>query len=186
MAEIRGTNKAQTRPRVRARVKGGPGRGKKPGTREAVGRPKTRAQQGAFLEQYAAIGVITAAAKLVGISRMKHYEWLADPKKYPDYRRRFNDAAEQAADRAEQEMVRRGIVGWEEPVFGKLPGKDEGSGIIGKKRMFSDRMLELCLKARRPEKFRERTSTEVTGKGGGPVESRVQFYLPKNGRERDG
>ncbi len=136
-------------------------------------RARTRAQQDAFLEQFAAIGVITAACKLVGIDRQRHYEWMAASDKYPDYAERFANAVEEAADRAEAEMVRRGIQGWEEPVYGKLPGRETGFGVIGSRRLFSDRMLELCLKARRPEKFRERM--EHTGAGGGAIKMDVDL-----------
>lgn len=143
-------------------------------------RPSTLGLQTLFLEQYAAIGVITAAAKLAGMDRQRHYEWMEAKDKYPDYAARFAAAQEMAADRAEAEAVRRGIQGWDEPVFGRLPGKNRGVGVVGSKRVFSDRMLELVLKARRPEKFRERF--EHTGKDGGPIP--VLFYIPDNGRRR--
>ncbi len=139
-----------------------------PAKRRHMPRAKTLALQRLFLEQFANIGVITAASKLCGVDRAMHYRWLQDKEKYPEYGGQFLEASEMAADRAEAEMVRRGIIGWEEPVFGKLPGKETGTGKVGSRRMFSDRMLELCLKARRPEKFRERH--EHTGAGGGPIQ----------------
>ena len=149
-------------------------------------RAQTLAQQQAFLTAYANVGVITAAAKLVEIDRKRHYEWLADPKKYPTYRAAFADAHEQAADRLEAEMFRRGVQGVEKPVFGKLPGKDTGSGKIGTIPEYSDRMLELLIKARRPERFRERF--EHTGAGGAPLPPpgpAVAFYaMPDNRRPR--
>jgi hypothetical protein len=142
-------------------------------------RANTQAQQTAFLAQFAVIGVVTTAAKLSGIERTRHYEWLDASDKYPDYAERFAAAGEMAADRCEAEMLRRGVEGWEEPVYGS-GGKGEGTVLVGSKRVFSDRMLELALKARRPQKFRERV--EHTGAGGGPIQATVSFTLPDNGR----
>lgn len=143
-------------------------------------RVNTRAQQKAFLEQYKSVGIITAAARLVGIDRQRHYEWLDQPTKYPTYQALFESAHEEACDRLETEALRRAVQGWDEPVFGKGPGQHAGTVVVGAVRKYSDRMLELLLKARRPEKFKERF--EHTGKGGGPIESKVTFYIPDNGR----
>lgn len=128
-------------------------------------RPTTEAQQAAFLGAYASVGVVTAACKLVGVDRQRHYEWLADQEKYPDYEKRFKDAHEQACDRLEAEAVRRAVQGWDEPVY-------QMGALVGTKRMYSDRMLELMLKARRPGTFRDRQSVEHTGKDGGPIETK--------------
>jgi hypothetical protein len=142
-------------------------------------RAKTLAQQTRFLAQFAEIGVVTTAAKLAGIDRQRHYEWLDASDKYPDYGERFAAASEQAADVCEAEMMRRGVTGWEEPVYGS-GGTGVGTVQVGSKIVFSDRMLELALKARRPQKFRERV--EHTGAGGGPIQATVSFTLPDNGR----
>lgn len=117
--------------------------------------PKTLAEQEAFLAAYAAEGVITAAAALAKIDRKRHYEWLDDSEKYPDYEGRFKEAHEKACDRLEKEAVRRAVEGWEEPVYGS-GGPGVGSVQVGAVRKYSDRMLEIMLKARRPERFRER------------------------------
>jgi len=130
-------------------------------------RAGTLAKQALFLQHYASIGVITASARLAGISRSLHYEWLKQSKKYPKYAKQFEDAREQACDRLETEMIRRGVQGWDEPVYGKLAGKDTGSGQIGTIRKYSDRMLEIALKACRPERFRERY--EHSGPGNAPL-----------------
>lgn len=130
-------------------------------------RATTLATQALFLQSYAQIGVVTAAAKMAGIDRSVHYEWMADVEKYPDYKAKFEDAHQQAIDRLEVEAIRRGLSGWEEPVFGR--GKDANAGTVqvGTIRRYSDRMLEIMLRARRPADFRERM--EVTGKDGGAI-----------------
>ena len=136
-----------------------PGRGNKRHTTQRT-RAVTVAAQSAFLAAYSAIGVITAAARQAGIERERHYVWLAE---YPDYPARFAAAHEQACDRLETAMVQRAVQGWEEPVY-------QGGALVGHVRKFSDRMLELALKSRRPNSFRERISTEHSGPGGAPIQ----------------
>lgn len=160
----RGTaQRARTRAKPKAK-----GKGKAPSTRLA----KVLAQQTAFLEAYLEHGVIGSAAEAIGISRSRHYEWLEDLERFPDYGARFADTHENAVDRLELEALRRGREGVEEPVFGKKYdelGRPCGSEVVGHIRRYSDRMLELMLKARRPGVFRERVSAELTGAGGQPL-----------------
>ncbi len=175
------TRKAATPPRARTRTPKGPKTKAALKRAAQAARAATLAQQKLFLEHYSGLGVITAAAKLAGIDRKRHYEWLEDTKKYPDYQASFDDAHEQACDRLEAEMVRRGAIGWDEPVFGKLPsnnGANAGNGIIGHIRKYSDRMLELALKARRPAVFRERF--EHSGPEGGPIPSNFTITIDRS------
>ena len=136
---------------------------------------KTVANQAAFLEQFSKVGIITTAAVAIGIDRKRHYEWLADIERYPDYARRFEDAAEQAADHLEAEMLRRGVDGLDEPVYGPM-GPGQGHGIIGTRKVYSDRLLELALRARRPDRFARK---QVAHSGPEGQSIAVQFYLPK-------
>ncbi len=129
-------------------------------------RPVTVEQQQAlFLKHYAAIGVVTAAAKITGIDRQRHYEWLEDVR-FPDYPERFARATHEAAEVMEAAMVSRGVQGWDEPVY-------QGGELVGHKRVYSDRLLEIGLRARLPEKYSERQRLEHTGAGGGPIETRT-------------
>lgn len=117
----------------------------------------------AFLSAFAACGRITKAAQAVGMNPDTHYEWR---KADPVYDKAFTDLRERVADILEDEAVTRALDGVEEPLIGRV-GKDE-DGIITKVFRKSDRLLEILLKANRPEKFRERY--EFTGKDGGPIE----------------
>lgn len=117
-------------------------------------RAKKLGLQALFLETYASCGVISTACAAAGINRRRHWEWSKDPA----YKERFDDAHARACDTIRQEIFRRGVEGWDEPVFGKLPGKDTGSGQVGVIRKFSDRMLEILAKAKMPTEFRERLS----------------------------
>ena len=69
----------------------------------------------------------------------------------------------------EAETIRRAVEGVEVPVYGRGPGPNAGSQVVGSVTKYSDRLLELMLRARRPHKFRDRVPTEITGAGGVPV-----------------
>ena len=83
------------------------------------------------------------------------------PRNYPDYQaqkspvfaRRMQNAMEKSKDGLETEARRRAVNGWEEPVFGKLPGNDGGSGQIGTIKKYSDKLLETLMRGSRPEKY---------------------------------
>lgn len=104
--------------------------------------PKKRA----FIAVYPAVGTISAAADAAGINRHTHYVWLKDD---PEYAAAFADAEEKAADRLENEAIRRAVEGTVKPVFHQ--GAECG-GI----REYSDTLLIFLLKGLRPEKYRER------------------------------
>ncbi|MGE3276739.1 MAG: hypothetical protein AB7O67_16630 [Vicinamibacterales bacterium] len=134
------------------------------GSLEAAQAERERAQ-GAFLAAFAKVGNVTAACEAAGIGRRTHYNWLEED---PDgYGLRYKDAAEEATDRLEIEARRRAQLGVEKAVFGKLPGREAGVGIVGKVREYSDPLLMFLLRAHRPERFKDRH--EVTGKDGAPL-----------------
>lgn len=117
-----------------------------------------RKKQTAFLAAYAECGVISAAADIAGCSRESHYYWSDDP----DYRKAFAEAERQANEALEKEAHRRACLGYLEPVY--QMGKK-----VGVKRKFSDTLLIFTMKGRMPDKYRERTSIEHSGPGGGPI-----------------
>ena len=79
-------------------------------------------------------------------------------------------------DAVEAEIRRRGVEGWDEPVF-------QGGKRVGVIRRYSDRMLEILAKAHRP-KFRENTRVEVSGPAGGPVQATVTMVDVVNAAAR--
>jgi hypothetical protein len=83
--------------------------------------------------------------------------------KDPDFDRRWQEAMVAAADRVIKEMDRRAVDGIEEDVYGSL-GQGAGTGVVGKKRVYSDKLL-LPLARYRSMSFRKAMSTslEVTG-----------------------
>lgn len=109
---------------------------------------RTSRARKAFLEKLAECCNVSEAARVAGISRRSAYDWRNDdPSLAADW-----DAAEQEAiDRLEQTAWTRAT-------------NDN-----------SDRMLEILLKAHRPEKYVERIRAEHTGRNGGPLA--VRFDL---------
>jgi hypothetical protein len=135
-------------------------------------RPRAR-KKVAFLDAVAMHGTVQAAAAGAGVHRATHYRWLDND---PEYAAAFEEARETFRDQVRNEVKRRGIDGWDEPVIyqGQNPKDDKGRGVTVRK--YSDRMLELLAKAVCPE-FRDKVA--VTGEGGGPLEIKVVRYPVK-------
>lgn len=111
-----------------------------------------------FLEELARRGIVSDACKAAGIARPTAYEWRdADA----EFAKAWTEALEVAIERAEAEAYRRGVEGWDEPVYGRV-AKDQ-DGEIGTIRRHSDAMLNLILKANKPDKYRERTDVHHSG-----------------------
>ena len=88
-----------------------------------------------FLASLAEGNSIARAAGDAGIGRTTAYEWREVDEAFA---KAWDDAVETGTDSLEDEAVRRAKAG-------------------------SDTLLIFMLKARRPEKFKERTSTELSG-----------------------
>lgn len=82
----------------------------------------------------------------------------------PDFRERYDEAVKMREQLMtilrEEEADRRAIEGWDDPVF-------QGGIQVGVVRKYSDRLMELRLKAADPAKYAERH--EYTGADGGPI-----------------
>ena len=102
-------------------------------------------RQRAFLAAFVETGGIARAAKLSGVSWSAHYQWKRNDR---NYLAQFDLATEMTADRAEDELHRRAIDGYDKPVTYK-------GEIRGWYRDFSDTCLIFMLKGLRPEKYRE-------------------------------
>ena len=98
-----------------------------------------------FLVQFPRLKTIRAACEAVDICRVTFYDWKrADP----EFAKAFEDAEQDLADLLEESAIDR-ATSRENP---------------------SDTLLIFMLKGLRPEKYRERFDTRLTGKDGGPVE----------------
>lgn len=107
-----------------------------------------------FLAALSQTGVVRDATAVARIDRTTAYKARAND---PVFAEAWDVACEDAADAAEAEAWRRAVEGVDKPVF-------QGGLCVGTIREYSDGLLTLILKARRPEKYRERhhVSAEVT------------------------
>lgn len=94
---------------------------------------------------------ITASAGRIGVSRQAVYALRQSD---PDFARQWEDAYESGTDIFEDEVKRRAVEGTEKPVF--YQGE-----VVGHIKEYSDTLLIVALKARRPEKYRERFDVEI-------------------------
>lgn len=125
------------------------------------GRPlRTPKNAAKFCEALATTGNVTESCKQAGIARRTAYEWRAAD---PGFAKDWDDAIEAGLDELEQECKRRGLRGYDEPVFYK--GEE-----VGAIKRYSDTLAIFLLKGGRPEKYRERFDHNIAGKAGGPIE----------------
>ena len=86
----------------------------------------------------------------------------------PDYPELFAEAQEAAADYLEAEAWRRAAEGTEKGIYYK--GKK-----VDIQKEYSDTLLIFLMKGIMPEKYRDRSYTEISGPGGGPVQFESQL-----------
>lgn len=91
-------------------------------------------------------GNVSAGVRAAGYARSTIYLWKDEN---AEFAAQWEEALEEAIDSLEQEAWRRGVLGIEKPITHQ--GK-----ITATTKEYSDRMLEILLKAHRPEKYRER------------------------------
>lgn len=94
---------------------------------------------------------MSRAAKKAKVPRSNIYEWL---KNDPEFKMKFDEACEVAIGALEDEAVRRAHEGTVKPVF-------QGGKKVGLVREYSDTLLIVLLKARSPEKYKERQYVEA-------------------------
>ncbi len=112
--------------------------------------PQKKAQ---FLERLAETASVTAAAAATKISRKTWYQHRNADK---EFSKSWEVALDEGTDALEDEAVRRAHEGVLKPVF-------HGGKKVGEIREYSDTLLMFSLKARRPEKYRERVDNRVSG-----------------------
>lgn len=111
---------------------------------------RTEKARETFLTTLTAACNVTAACKAAGIGRQTAYQWREDD---PLFAEAWRDALEEAVDGLEKEAWRRAVEGVDRPIVYQ--------GVVtGSYREYSDRMMEILLKAHRPEKYIERTRSE--------------------------
>lgn len=107
----------------------------------------------AFLSALSEAGVVRYACKAAGVDSGLVY---ARRQVDPGFAAAWAEALEDAADLLESEAVRRGRDGIVEHIVGK-------GGEVYENTKYSDTLLIFLLKGARPEKYRERFDTKVSG-----------------------
>ena len=137
--------------------------------------------------------MVSRACEAIGISRQTAYEWR---KADLDFALAWDEAMVAAVSVLEDEVIRRGAHGVEEPVIHQgqrspiidydaidpltgekyipqlAPVKRDANGnpLYLTVRKYSDTLLAFALKAHAPGKYRDNASIELTGKDGGAVQ----------------
>ena len=116
-----------------------------------------------FITHLAAGASITKAAEAAKVGRRTVYEWREADEAFAKL---WDEALEAGIDLLEDEARRRAVEGVEKPVvaMGKIARNDDGT--VLKIREYSDTLLALMLKAKRPQQYRERLDANVNHSGG--------------------
>lgn len=107
----------------------------------------------AFLSALSEAGVVRYACKAAGVDPSAVYDRRRDDQAFAAA---WAQALDDAADLLESEAVRRGRDGIVEHVVGK-------GGEVYENTKYSDTLLIFLLKGARPEKYRERFDTKLSG-----------------------
>ncbi len=110
--------------------------------------------EAAFLRVLARRGNVTDACEAADIERSTAYDRRNN---YPEFKALWEEAEKKAADFLESTAWKRATEGTEKPVWYK--GEQVGTELE-----YSDGLLMFLLKGNKPEKFKERTETEHSGK----------------------
>lgn len=99
---------------------------------------------------------MSESTRAAGMSRQAAYEWRTDDEAFA---KDWADAEQEAADKLEREAWRRAVEGTDKPI--------SFQGVItASYKEYSDKMLEILLKAHRPEKFTDRSKVDLSNTDG--------------------
>jgi hypothetical protein len=134
-----------------------PWRGRRPG--QTMTPAERAAAQAKFLECFARWGVMAEGCRQAKVDRSTVYAWLEVDE---DFSLAYHQAEATAIDLLEKEAIRRASKGWLRPVY-------QGGCLVGHVREFSDNLLALVLKGRRPERYGDRSKVEHSGPEGAAI-----------------
>ena len=118
----------------------------------SVSRLATERRQLAFLAAFVTNGAVVYAARAAQVSRSVVYHWRRTDEQFE---RHFQEAQEDAADALEAETRRRAVDGWQEEVYRQ-------GRLVGTITRYSDRLLVMLLRYRRPEVFGTRIEVKAS------------------------
>lgn len=113
-------------------------------------------RQSDFLTAFVDLVSITRACKKAKIPRQTIYDWKKSDKEFNE---NYEEAAKLALEALEDEAIRRAHEGVSKPVY-------HSGEKVGTVKEYSDTLMIFLLKARDPEKYRERSNVVLQkGKG---------------------
>lgn len=118
-----------------------------------------KAKQARFLTHLAQTGQVTKSAQLAGWDRVQAYRLKASDEKFAE---KWVDALEAYADSIEAEAYRRAVEGINHNIW------YQGTH-VGTEKLYSDSLLGLMLKAKRPKEYGDKSKVELTGADGGAL-----------------
>lgn len=120
-----------------------------------LARKQVKRAQHAFLESYAQWANISYACKEAGIARINVYRWQEHD---AEFAAAFNIASEAATERLEKEAWRRATEGTPYKRTSYWHGEPVGTD---EKIEYSDQLMMLLLRARRPDLYRDKLDVAV-------------------------
>ncbi len=124
-----------------------------------------------FLEQYEALGNITLACKKAKVPRRTFYNWMDDKNESnAAFIEAFETSNKIAIGTLEAELHRRAVTGVRKGIFYK--GKKVATEL-----QLSDTLLMFLLKAKAPEKYKDRVANEHSGPDGKPITHDVTHHV---------
>jgi hypothetical protein len=127
-------------------------------------------RQRAFLAGFVAAMSVHGAARLSGVDRSCHYDWMSKDGRYAE---RFERARQMIADHFEAEIWRRAFVGVDTPLHWR-------GEITAWYKTYSDALTVFAMRALKPEVYR-RTDPEFDI--GGPTA--IEITIKREGEEKE-
>lgn len=112
----------------------------------------TKPNRKKFLEALALGWSVTHAAGQAGRSKQRFYELREQDEAFAE---EWAQALDAGTEIIEDELRRRAVTGWEEPIY-------QGGELVGHVRKYDSKLLMFLLSARRPAVYREAARLEVS------------------------
>ena len=136
-------------------------------TGRRVQRPLTAARKRAFLDELRRHGIVAESARVASPhSRARHgaaSTFRQERQRDPQFAADWDSAVEEADARLLMEAHRRAVEGTERGIFQRGTQATTSQGKPATEVQYSDRLMELLLKARFPNEFIERRAIEHSG-----------------------
>lgn len=121
---------------------------------------RTPENEKVFLDALACTCNVSKACLVAGLSRTTVYEWRSEN---PDFAARWDQARRVGADVIEDEAIRRAVEGIDEPIYYQ-------GVLVDTVKRYSDTLAIFLLKGAKPEVYKDRIQSEVSGPGGAPIQ----------------